>query len=412
MACGQGVSQETMQALERQTRYWQEDAGAAAETAGLGAAVSDFENSSRADRGYNADVAQTRVAFDARRQVAPATKYEFALHSPPDHTVTLRVTDWEQALRWPALVWMKMFLGVEAEEENADLWAVSTGQWVHRWLAQAARTSNGDQPTTGRAHIAAATRFVDLADAEEIRVRILNDARRFRDEVQNLCAASARPVPDWWLSGWSNALYIADCLAEKLSGLSEWSRMAAEFSLGSPAIISLSENETLRLRGRVDLILARWESNNSTIGYGDLWVVDYKTGKQRGFNLRELRKNETPETKLRKQLVDGRGIQLGLYALAVHAIGASRVQMTLLAPSGELEPQFSLEHVLAQKDFWLELYRMQETGVFGMLGKIFNEYGAARAYPLATLAIDPDLLREKWELTHPAFVVENDYGND
>jgi len=214
------------------------------------------------------------------------------------------------------------------------------------------------------------------------------------------------------MSGWSNALYIADSLAAKLSGLSGWPRVATEFSLGSPAAISLSANETLRVRGRVDLILARGERNDSAIGYPDLWVIDYKTGKQRGFNLRELRRHETPEKKFRKQLVDGRGVQLGLYALAAHALGASRVQMTLLSPNGDLEPQFFLEHVLAQKDFWRELHRMQETGVFGMLGRIFNEYGAIRTYPLATLTIDPDLLREKWELTHPAFALESNYGND
>jgi len=381
---GQGVSQETMHALEKETREW----------LGNWSPVD-------AEKIDSISVGRTRFAYDARRRVAPATEYEFGLRNPPDREITLRVTDWEQALRWPALVWMKTFLGVEAEDENADAWTISTGQWVHYWLAQAAQVSNGSQ-------------FVDIVDTQKIRARILENARRFRDEVQNLCAVcpAIAGLPDWWMSGWSNALYIADSLAAKLSGLSEWPRVATEFSLGSPAAISLSANETLRVRGRVDLILARGERNDSAIGYPDLWVVDYKTGKQRGFNLRELRRHETQEKKFRKQLVDGRGVQLGLYALAAHALGASRVQMTLLSPNGDLEPQFFLEHVLAQKDFWRELHRMQETGVFGMLGRIFNEYGAIRTYPLATLTIDPDLLREKWELTHPAFALESNYGND
>jgi hypothetical protein len=383
-ARGRGVSQQIMQALETETRAWLKNSVVVAGVV---------------DRGYDTGIAQTRVAYDARRRPGRSSEYEFALLKPPGRAIALRVTDWEQALRWPALVWMKTFLGVEAEDENADAWAISTGQWVHRWLAQAARISNGDQ-------------FVDLGDAKKIRARILEDARGFRDQVQNLCAACDRPLPDWWMSGWSNALYVADCLAEKLSGLSEWPRMATEFSLGSPAMISLSAKETLRVRGRVDLILARGKKNGSAVGYPDLWVVDYKTGKQRGFNLRELRRNQTPEEKLRKQLVEGRGVQLGLYALAVHALGASRVQMTLLSPNGDLEPQFLLEHVLAQNDFWRELHRMQETGVFGVIGRIFNEFGAVRTYPLATLAIDPDLLREKWETTHPAFATENYYGND
>ena len=34
--------------------------------------------------------------------------------------------------------------------------------------------------------------------------------------------------------------------------------------------------------------------------------------------------------------------------------------------------------------------------------------GDGRAYPLATLPIDPERLREKWALTHPALVTETE----
>jgi hypothetical protein len=162
----------------------------------------------------------------------------------------------------------------------------------------------------------------------------------------------------------------------------------------------------LRVRGRIDLILARQKSEQSQIGYGDLWVVDYKTGRQRGFRLRELRKKDTPERKFRRQLIEGRGVQLALYALAVHALGAENVQLTLLSPAEQLETQFHLADVLAQEDFWSELHRMQQTGVFGMLGPVHAEFGFVRKYPLATLPIDTDLLEEKWALTHPAFAPE------
>ena len=162
------------------------------------------------------------------------------------------------------------------------------------------------------------------------------------------------------------------------------------------------------LDGRIDLILARRKSNQSQIGYEDLWVVDYKTGRQRGFNLKELKRNDTPERKFRKQLIEGRGVQLALYALAVHALGAEHVQLTLLSPADQLEPQFHLADVLVQKDFWSELHRMQETGVFGMLGPVHTDFGFMRNYPLATLPIDTDLLKAKWALTHPAFVLEEE----
>jgi hypothetical protein len=80
----------------------------------------------------------------------------------------------------------------------------------------------------------------------------------------------------------------------------------------------------------------------------------------------------------------------------------------LLSPAEELRAQFQLPHALAQQNFWRELHRMQETGIFGMLGPVHRDFGFAKKYPLGTLSIDPDLLKAKWVLTHPAFSIEAD----
>ncbi|PYJ12633.1 MAG: hypothetical protein DME93_06650 [Verrucomicrobia bacterium] len=373
---GRGVSQQTLHSLEQQTRDWLKD----------WSPVDDQKVDS-------ISVGRTRYAFDARRQLRPAGEYEFALRTSPDQEISLRVTQWEQALRWPAIVWMEVFLGIEPEDDTGDAWAVATGQWVHHWLAESVR--NGGE-----------RKFVSVKRADEIRERLWKQAREFHERVVALCASRGKVLPDWWRSGWSNALYVADCLAAKVSDLHDWSEMAVEWSLARPSLIPLNENETLRVRGRIDLILARRKSDQSQIGYEDLWVVDYKTGRQRGFSLKELRKKDRPERKFRKQLIEGRGVQLALYALAVHALGVEHVQLTLLSPAEELEPQFHLADVLAQKDFWSELRRMQETGVFGMLGPVHTDFGFVKNYPLATLPIDTDLLEAKWALTHPAFVLE------
>jgi PD-(D/E)XK nuclease superfamily protein len=376
-ACRRGVSQQTLRSLADQTRQWLRD-------------WSPVD----AQKVDSISVGRTRYAFDARRQLRPAGEYEFALRSPPEEGKSLRVTQWEQALRSPAIVWMKIFLGVEPDDDNSDAWALATGQWVHRWLADSIR-DGGD------------LKFVDVSRADEIRARISQQARDFHKRIDALCENRGKLLPNWWRSGWSNALYTADCLAAKVSDLHDWSEMAVEWSLGDPCLIPVNERDTLRVRGRIDLIVARRKSEGSKIGYEDLWVVDYKTGRQRGFNLKQLRK-ETPERKFRKQLIEGRGIQLALYALAVHALGGQDVQLTLLSPQEQLEPQFHLADVLAQKDFWRELYRMQESGVFGMVGPIHVDFGFIETYPLATLPIDNDLLEEKWAITHPAFITEEE----
>ena len=377
-ARGHGVSQRTLQTLEQQTRGWLKD-------------WSPVD----AQKVDSISVGRTRYAFDQRRQLRAASEYEFAFRNPSDRQISLRVTQWEQALRWPGIVWMGIFLGVEPDNDNGDAWVVATGQWVHRWLADS--VPSGDE-----------RKFVDVNRADEIRERVETHARKFREQVGKLCADRSKALPDWWRSGWSNALYIADCLAAKISDLRDWSEMAVEWPLDKPSLIAVSENQTLRVRGRIDLILARRKSEQAKIGFGDLWVVDYKTGRQRGFRLKELRRKDTPERKFRRQLIEGRGVQLALYALAVHALGGEEVRLTLLSPAEEFEPQFHLADVLAQKDFWLELHRMQETGVFGMLGPVHADFGYVRKYPLATLPIDMDLLDEKWALTHRAFSVQDE----
>jgi hypothetical protein len=214
-------------------------------------------------------------------------------------------------------------------------------------------------------------------------------------------------LPDWWVSGWGNALYIADRLAAKLSGLaSDWTYMAPEWALNSPTRIPVAKNEFLRVRGRIDLVLARGPRNQSRLPFEDLWVIDYKTGRQRGLNLHERRSREAATQKFRKLLAKGRGVQLALYALATHAMGASNVRLALLGLADDLEPQFHLADARAQHDFWQELYRMQETGVFGMHGRIHANYGFAHRYPLATLGIDEELLKQKWAITHPTLALD------
>ena len=373
---GRAISQSEMDALAANTSAWIKKAALFSEP--TQAASSDIE--------------QTRIAYDARRMMGTSGEYEFALRNPPERMISLRVTEWEAALKRPALVWMKIFLGVEPNDESGDAWSKSTGQWVHRWLA---RSVDGSDENL----------FVELPEPKVLSARLNESAQQFRSEVQKLCETCGRALPDWWTSGWSNALYLADRLAAHLVDLDDWSRIATEWRLGSPETISLGNNEELRVRGRIDLILARGESSDSPIGYQDLWLIDYKTGRQRSFDLRDLKRGETPEEKFHKRLARGEAVQLGLYALAVRQLGASSVQLTLLPPGGELAPQFRIEHVLAQENFWRELRRMQETGVFGMLGAVRGDYSFAQPYPLATLAVDVDLLEEKWAATHPDFVV-------
>ncbi|HEY6070756.1 MAG TPA: PD-(D/E)XK nuclease family protein, partial [Chthoniobacterales bacterium] len=343
----------------------------------------------------NGEIEQTRVAYGARRRAdVPFGEYEFALRGPIDRQITLRATEWDKVVKSPALIWMKTYLGLENEEPDLNQWSAATGSWVHDWLA----------------HIASAKEqnaFADFPGADEIHDRLERAARAFQQSVVDLCAAANRPLPDWWSSGWSNAFALADFLASKLAETKGWPQLSAEWKLEAQEL-TLADGNKLRVRGRIDLILAQARSADSNLAGGTLWIIDYKTGNVKPLSVSA----KTPAgrvAKLRQKLVRGDAIQLGFYGLAARELGASDVQLSILSLRTDLDkPQLVLDDLAQHVEFWSELHRMQETGIFGLRGLIRNDFAFHADYPLAILPIDKEFLDEKWVLTHPAFADEED----
>lgn len=292
----------------------------------------------------------------------------------------MSATDIGNALKRPALVWLKTFLRVEVDDFDGGSWSLATGQWVHRWLAVIGATPR-------------ANRFVRRPNDEKILSDVIRAAREFHDEVSAILRECERPLPDWWSSGWHNARFLAEQFATQLSASRDWPRLATEWKLESPQRIAISHDQELRVRGRVDLLLARGEPVE------ELWIVDYKTG--------EARPLASQPAKLQKQLAAGDGIQISLYALALRPVCQS-VWTSLLARDATLEKQSSVMDVLAQEKLWAEIARMQRSGIFGMLGELRSDFSFTGTYPLATLAVDKFLLKRKWEKTHPAFAAEEE----
>jgi len=373
------LSQETMSILREKTTAWLKDQQL-------------FESAPVTDTGID----QTRIAYEARRNAdVPFGEYEFALREPIAREITLAATEWQRVVKTPALVWLEKYLGIENQESDLNQWNAATGTWVHDWLARVAASEEKNA-------------FVDFPTADQMCDRIAGAAERFRKTVVDLCASAGRPVPDWWNSGWNNAFALADFLASKLAEARGQPRMAAEWRLESPQLLSLSDGNKLRVRGRIDLILAQTQPNDSQLAGADIWIVDYKTGSQKPLTP----PGRTPDARaanLRKKLVRGDAIQLGLYGLAARELGAAEIRLSILSLRTELDrPQLEMTALAAASDFWSELYRMQETGIFGLRGLIRNEFGFNPDYPLATLPIDKEFLDEKWVLTHPAFADDED----
>jgi PD-(D/E)XK nuclease superfamily protein len=370
------LTQEAMGQLQALTRSWLDEA----------------RDPTRSDTPALQKTEPTRVAYDARRNPnVRSGEYDFAFRSKPSVVPTLSVSEFEQLIaRAPALVWLKKYLGVKAPDESGNVWNISSGKWVHDWLAAIAAGT--------------AKTFTGLPDSTEIERRICAAAEAKRSDVARLCQAAGKPVPDWWSGGWSNAVFLSRALADKLATVTDWPWMATEWTIDGDLAVKVTESAALFLRGRIDLLLARTEPAAGSLAAKDLWIIDYKTGAKKALAAtRQDADGRRPA--LRKKLLDGSALQLGLYALAAGALGAQRTEVSLLSPFVRpLEPQISGADFSSEADIFAELAEMQQTGVFGMHGPFRSAYRFTDRYPLATLAIDPDILEQRWELTHPALV--------
>jgi PD-(D/E)XK nuclease superfamily len=333
------------------------------------------------------NVQQTLIAFTARRdRDTKAGVYDFALSPDASYrpVPALSVSDLERMVSSPALIWMKRYLGVEPPDDTGNPWAATSGKWVHRWLANMGETREG-------------TIFVRFPSAEKIDERIRASADEQSTTLGQLCDLLGKAVPDWWISGWLNARYLARHLGGKIAGVKDWNWMTTEYPIGREGAVKIADEVELLFRGQIDLILAQ----NEAVDFAGqkIWIIDYKTGSTKKLNAGDL--HDT--------LVKGTTLQLGLYSLAMRARGAAEVSASILSPAiKDVAPQLSVTELALHTAIFTDLAGMQRNGVFGMKGEIRPAFGYSAPYPLATLSIDNDVLEDKWALTHPALVLEKE----
>ena len=335
----------------------------------------------------SADVQQTLIAFNARRDATkPAGEYDFALRRNDSYRPLpiLSVTDLERMVSSPAIIWMKRYLGVEAPDDTSNPWSATSGKWVHRWLAAIGETRKGKIFTA----------FPTSTKIDE-RVRVSADERRAT--LQQFCDLLGKIVPDWWISGWLNARYLARHLGAKIAGAEGWKWMAAEYPIGREGAVKIADDVELELRGQIDLILS--QDDTADFAGQKIWIVDYKTGSTK----------EVKDSDLHDSLVKGTTLQLGLYALALRARGATEVSASILSSAvRNVAPQLSVADLAPHTNVFADLAAMQQSGVFGMKGELRPAFGYSATYPLATLPIDEDVLEDKWQRTHENLVLEKE----
>lgn len=373
----QPVSQANMRALRDETRRW------------LDAARLARPDEHPATPG----VLQTRVAYLARRTLEKSNEFDFSLRAPPNEIKPLSVSDTEALLKSPALIWMERYLGVEGVEDSTYVWNATIGKWTHDWLA-----SLFGQTGT----------FTARPAADEIAPRILAAAERKRAEVGALCRQAGQAIPDWWDSGWENALCLAQTLGRLAGAIEGWPWAAAEWRLAAQPI-AVGEDRTLLLRGQADLLLARTGPLPESLSLPDLWIVDFKTGNKKSIAPRSRKKDDPRPPRVLKSVLKGDALQLALYTLAARQLGAQRAEVSILSPViAKPEPQLHDDDFADCGPAFRELAHMQASGIFGMKGALRGAFTFTNDYPLATLSVDPETIDERWELTHPALAVEEE----
>jgi hypothetical protein len=377
-AQGHSLSQQQMRALRTATRQW-------LAATSLEPAIEFVETPA---------VQQTRVAYDARRVIAASNEYDFALRIAPEKIEPLSVSEVEAMLKSPAIVWLRRYLGVEGEEDSAYAWNATVGKWTHDWLENLSERPNG---------------FVAFPKDEEIAKRIRAAAQRKRLEIEHLCHQTGRRLPDWWESGWEGALCLAQTLGRILNTAKDWPWVAAEWRLDAQSI-AFGEGDELVLRGRADLLLGKTASAPTSLKVPELWIIDFKTGNRDALSKGLKEGGDQRADKVRRKVLKGDALQLSLYANAAKQLGATNVRVSLVSPNiAKAEPQLALEDFEQCRDAFRELARMQATGIFGFKGTLRNAYAFTQPYPIATLAIDPEIVDERWEKTHEALVAESGY---
>lgn len=314
--------------------------------------------------------AEAREAWDARRDRRTGFgPYDFCLRHPPRAPIRLACKAWEEAWSHPAATWLSEVVGVEPITPLGEgaLEARSMGTWAHAWLARALNPE-------GRGILVAAPQAsVALAG-------VCAAAGEERDRAGAIFREAGRELPVLWEAVWRRALWAAKAMCEEALDPAG-GYVGTEWHLPDDCHLDLGDGATLWLRGRVDLL----RSDAPTFG-GPVSVIDFKTGAELKLTPAEIRA--------------GKGLQVVLYGEALRDSGASEVTLRVIRPEGggtsrrvERAPIMGLLRALA---------RMQDTGIFGVRGAMYDEFGYCPAYPMATLPTPADINDERWALTHRA----------
>jgi hypothetical protein len=351
--------------------------------AGLGGSLSETVRRDLGKIPAPSPVATARAHAARRNPQTAFDEFSFCLPAPPTEPLKLSCKKWQEALARPGAAWFQHILRAEprwapAEDDPARL---SLGSWAHEIARPGPANFAGGSATESLPRLSLAL-WHKLADAS---------AQKIRAEAAAAFAAAQRPLPEAWLDTWARAARVAGQWVDALAENPEWTHALGETSLPSGLQGALpGTGVALSLSGRMDLVLFRQPVvfAPGQLGGTAAWVIDFKTGGDAPLSL--------------KKLAEGAGLQVALYARALLALGAGAVSLTVLNAGGDAEPQLTGADLADPKlaDLWRLLADFAQ-GRWGEHCDLDDEQENSGDYPSATLPVPIEILRRKWEITHP-----------
>jgi PD-(D/E)XK nuclease superfamily protein len=273
--------------------------------------------------------------------------------------------DLDGAVNCPATFALKQIFHAEPVDDYAfarsEPWAV--GRLAHAWIAHALGGSSGFAPFTW---------------SDDVPLRLRDATLSERHALAELFAAEQLELPVWWLSvlkktEWS----VRGCLdAVRELGLPFF---ATEFPLN---VEVATPSGTLKLRGRADFIA----SDRSELAGAAVQIVDFKTGGTQAPSMSSLGK--------------GHGHQFASYRLMARDLGAASARVGIARPDEVKLELFADADDAALREIFAPLARLQREMRFGRRGALVARYGACETLPVATRAIEPEVLAAKGEMTN------------
>jgi hypothetical protein len=161
-------------------------------------------------------------------------------------------------------------------------------------------------------------------------------------------------------------------------GVEQW-----QFALSEEKISGEIETAKglLRLNGRMDLVLRdrpQWAESR-------VKIIDFKTSKR-----------DVPTL---TKLANGEGLQFGAYLLLACNAEANEVSVQCISPRLAGKRLLTKEDIEVARQGVALAAERQNTLRFGIGAKMHAEYGRSEILPLATLPIEPEILKAKQALT-------------